>query len=75
MTPLKSVEKPKTEAKTAFGKSLKQYGKWKEKVNVDRFIILTFLTAKEKMDFAEKAIGDPEAVYIDGKEWTLKFKG
>ena len=60
--------------RTEFGRSLKNYGKWKDKVNMDRFIILTFLTAKEKEEYAKKFIGpnDGDVVYLDGKEWELK---
>lgn len=53
---------------TAFGQRLAQYGKWREKTNMDRFVILAFLTAEEKRDFCKRQ-GLPEDVdYIDGDD-------
>jgi hypothetical protein len=56
------------EAKTSFGQRLKQYGQWREKTNMDRFVTLVFLTAKEKAEFCKRMFGDEAVDYLDGDD-------
>ena len=58
----------KSNIRTALGQRLKDYGKWREQTNMDRFIILTFLTSQEKRDFCKKFLADADVDYFDGDE-------
>ena len=62
------------EARTKFGERLKDYGRWRAKVDVDRFVILVFSTADEKRIFASKVLGDGDAVYVDGQTVELRIR-
>ena len=58
--------KKKQHSAGEFRQRLNDYGKWQDKANMDRFVILVFLTAAEKAEWAGRHLGDPEACYIDG---------
>jgi hypothetical protein len=49
---------------------------WKSRIDMDRFLVLVFLTAEEKLRFTAKTLGveNERVVYIDGKGCTLKVK-
>lgn len=49
---------------------------WHSRIDMDRFVVLVFLTADEKMAFAREALGEDNerVVYIDGAGCTLKVK-
>ena len=57
-----------TEIKKPFGQRLASYGKWRDRTNMDRFIVITYLTAEEKMAAAEKYFGDAYVDYLDGAD-------
>lgn len=62
-------------ADSGFGKRLKDYGKWKERTDADRFLIIVYLTAPEKQAAAQRYFGNPDVCYIDGgdmQDLTLK---
>ena len=48
--------------------NLQASGKWAEELNMDRFVILVFLTAEEKRAFALKQLGDENIDYFDGDD-------
>ena len=45
-----------------------QVGKWGEELDMDRFVILVFLTAEEKRAFAQSHFGTPDVDYFDGDD-------
>lgn len=57
-----------SETRTEFGQRLKDYGKWRDQVNVDRFIVLVYLTAEEKAAASQRMFGIPDVVYVDGAD-------
>jgi hypothetical protein len=52
----------------ALKKRIKEYGSWKDKADMDRFVILVFLTAAEKRAFVKKQFGDELVDYFDGDD-------
>jgi len=51
------------------------HGRWSEELNLDRFVILVFLTAEEKQAFAEAQLGDACIDYFDGDDVeSIKLK-
>ena len=58
----------KAKSQKTFREALKNYGKWREAGNMDRFVTLVFLTAKEKTTFCERVFGFPDVDYLDGAE-------
>ncbi len=76
-----AAAKPKVkEQEGGFSKGLKEYGKWHEKwgqrIDMDRFVTLVFLTAEEKIEFCKKFLGkdNERACYVDGAGVELKLK-
>jgi hypothetical protein len=59
---------PPPPEKKPFAQRLDQYGKWRDKTNMDRFVILVFLTAEEKEAFCRQQLGAPDVDYVDGAE-------
>jgi hypothetical protein len=58
----------KHDTAAALNNRLKDYGSWEAKMDMDRFVILVFLTAAEKQAFAGKHLGDPLVDYFDGDD-------
>lgn len=52
----------------ALSKRLKEYGSWKDKTYMDRFVILVFLTAAEKRAFAKAQFDEGAVDYFDGDD-------
>jgi hypothetical protein len=60
--------------------TLEKYGhwekSWRSRIDMDRFLVLVFLTADEKLAFARDVLGveNQRVVYIDGAGCRLKVK-
>lgn len=68
-------KKKKTEAQ-GYKQRLKDFSSWMEVTNMDRFVILVFLTAEEKRRFAKAQLGDETVDYFDGDDVeSIKLKG
>jgi hypothetical protein len=58
----------KRDSAGAFNKRLREFGQWMNVMDMDRFVILVFMTADEKRAWAKRVLGNEDVCYFDGDD-------
>lgn len=66
MAKIKRHNKDEANGQSAMEKRMRNYDKWRDRTDMDRFIILVYMTAAEKRAAAKRFLGDENADYVDG---------
>lgn len=72
---IKRHKKDETSGQSAMEKRMRNYDKWRDRTDMDRFIILVYMTAAEKRAAALRMLGDENVDYIDGDTVEVSHRG